>query len=176
MPRLSIAVSLVAFTLASCVSAPEGNFLEEDGFFIRSYKDGSARVALGTDVLSPGWSIDCRVDSMSDRRSCKFYGEELFVFYGTSSNPIEVCILSHDFPGRRGMIRVDDYPPVNTGIDGCTSAASLLPQLRSGTTVTLRYVEWPYDYPKDASEQLSGFNKAMDVVARIRAGTMPIVQ
>lgn len=165
----------LSLTVAACVAVPTGNFLEEDGFYIRSHPDGSGSVALGTDVLSPAWNIDCRVDAMTDRRSCRFNGDQLFVFYGISPNPTQVCILSHDFPGRRGMIRVDDHPPVNTGVDGCTSAANLLPQLRSGTSVAVRYVEWPYDYPKDESETLSGFNKAMDVVSRIRAGTMPVV-
>lgn len=172
---------LLALNLAllACVptTGPDRKYLEEDGFFLTSYEDGSAGVHLGKTVYDFSWSIDCRVDSMSDRRSCsiKASGGELLVYYGTAGQPQEICIIGHDFPGRRGMIRVDKNQPVSTGLDGCVPASRLLSQLKRGTTVSFRYYEWPYDYSKDAQHTLRGLGKAMEVVQRIRSGSMPVV-
>lgn len=164
--------------LSACVTAnaPSGQFMEEDGFFIQSFADGSAGVNVGRDVLDFGWSIDCRADAMSDRRKCSFFPHNggLDVEYGTSTQPKEICVTNHNFPGRRAMIRVDQNAPVTTNTSGCAPIGSLLTQLKTGSVVTVRRYEWPYDYPQDKSHTLSGFSKAMQVVDRIRAGTMPI--
>jgi hypothetical protein len=174
MKRLSFAALVL---LAGCVQAAASprKYVEEDGFYIRAYPDGSASVALGPDILDFNWSIDCRIDRMTDVRECsissKFGG--IWVGYGASDAPQTVCIMGHDFPGRRGMIRVDRNRAVRTGTDGCVSASSVLPQLVNGEDVVVRRVEWPYDYDRDEAHTLKGFRKAMEIVARIRAGTLP---
>lgn len=173
-----LAAALLICGCVGCVAASSqrSNFIMEDGFVVRSYSDGSASVGLGTDFLDFGWSIDCRVDAMSDRRKCSFYSETggLLVDYGTGAAPQRICIVGHDFPGRNGMIRVDDKPPVVTNSAGCVPASRLLAQLSSGQNVTTRRFEWPYDHPRDHSHTLNGFGKVLEVVGRIRSGTMPI--
>lgn len=175
--------ALAAILLAGCEVAPASDFastvpgelaFEEDGLFIRTFFDGSGSVALGPGVRDFRWSIDCRVDAMTDRRNCSIDSgsDGLFIHYGTAAQPRSVCILGHDFPGRTGMIRVEGNSPIATDTDGCVGASAILSQIMTGTTVVTRRVEWPYDYSVDATTTLRGFTKAMDVVARIRAGSI----
>ncbi|MGK7660690.1 MULTISPECIES: hypothetical protein [unclassified Marinovum] len=173
---------LLFVVLSACApaSAPvskdePGRLSYKDGnYHIKIFPDGSGSVALGPDVLDFAWRIDCRVDAMSDNRKCNITSgrDGIFVYYGESQRPRQVCVSGHDFPGRRGMIRVNTGSPVNTDTDGCVQAGSLLSQLRTGTSVTTRRVEWPYDYPVDATTTLAGFSKAMEVVEGIRSGTL----
>lgn len=176
---MKVAATLILAALsAGCVAAPvaRSGYTNEDGFLVRSFADGSASVDLGPDVLDFGWSIDCTVDAMSDRRECSIQSETggIFIDFGTSPQPRTICIIGHDFPGRTGMIRVDGNQAVATNGKGCAPASSLLSQLASGQMVTTRRVEWPYDTARDHSHTLQGFNKALEVAGRIRAGTMPV--
>lgn len=171
---------LVLFLMALTACVPTSNdgnsAIQEDGFFIRSFADGSASVSTSRSYLDDHWSIDCTKDAMTDRRECsissKFGGP--FIYYGSSAQPQTICILEHDFPGRTGMIRVDSNAPITTDTDGCVRASSILTQMLGGTKAITRRVHWPYDYPVDETYTLSGIGKAMEVVDRIRAGTMPI--
>jgi hypothetical protein len=144
----------------------------EDGYYVRMYQDGSASVSNSPDILVENWSIDCRLDGMRDKRRCSFSRTTggIFVYYGFASAPQSICISGHDFPGRRGQIRVDKHQPITTDRDGCVPAGRILSQLKSGSEVLTRSYRWPYDYPVDKSTYLEGFNKTMAVVDRIRSG------
>lgn len=141
-----------------------------DGFTYTIYPDGSGGIKGPQHGPAEGWSIDCTRDAMTDRRECKLtsYKARLLVYYGYASNPESVCIIGHDFPGRTGAIRVDSGTPVNTDRDGC-APARVAAQLASGSTVTTRRVEWPYDYHKDETASLAGVKAAMDLVSYIRS-------
>lgn len=175
----TVAVAAASLVLAGCVTAPERPPYRtaddlEDGFYVRTFPDGSGSVAMGPDVLDDDWSIDCRVDAMNDKRKCSFDARKghVFVYYGFSASPQSVCISGHDFPGRRGQIRVGANPPVTTDTEGCVSAGTILGQLKTGQQVSTRSYRWPYDYPVDQTFSLQGFNKTMEVVERIRSGTI----
>lgn len=144
----------------------------EDSYYVRIYEDGSASVSNSPDTSVEHWSIDCSIDKMKDKRSCNFRRATggIFVYYGVSSTPQSICISGHNFPGRRGQIRVDKHPPVTTDRDGCVPAGRILSQLKAGSEVVTRSYRWPYDYPVDKSTYLEGFNKTMSVVDRIRSG------
>lgn len=144
----------------------------EDGYYVRMFFDGSASVSNSPEPLAEGWSIDCRIDGMRDKRKCSFSRVKggIFVYYGFSAAPQSVCISGHDFPGRRGQIRVDDHSPITTDRDGCVRAGRILSQLKTGYKLLTRSYRWPYDYPVDTSTWLEGFNKSMEIVDRIRSG------
>lgn len=141
-----------------------------DGFTYTIYPDGSGGIKGPQHGPAEGWSIDCNRDAMNDRRECKLssYKARLLVYYGFAATPQSVCIIGHDFPGRTGAIRVDSGSPVNTNRDGC-APARVATQLGSGSMVTTRRVEWPYDYDKDETASLSGAKAAMDLVTYIRS-------
>ena len=136
-----------------------------EGYRYSVFPDGSGSVATPSQL----WSIDCRQDAMTDKRECSISAREgrLFVFYGTSDAPEAVCILGHDFPSRRGAIRVDQGSPRRTADDGCVGAA-IMQQLMVGRKVITRRVEWPHDFPKDDEGPLEGLVRATELVARIR--------
>ncbi|PWJ80598.1 hypothetical protein C7441_112140 [Pseudaminobacter salicylatoxidans] len=169
--------------VAGCVAAPPpptssaqitakygGTETIEDGFKIARYPDGSAHVSPR--LTGYGWSIDCRVDAMTDKRDCNISSKTggPFVYYGSAASPQSVCIMGHDFPGRHGMIRVDSDAPIQTDNEGCVAAASILPQMKTGSSMTTRRYEWPYDYTRDETISLDGFAKAIEVVHLIRGG------
>lgn len=106
---------------------------------------------------------------MNDKRKCTAtsYKANLMIFYGFSATPQSVCILGHDFPGRTGAIRVDGGAPVPTNTDGC-APASLAAQLASGSSVTTRRVEWPYDYSRDETASIQGAGETMQLITFIR--------
>jgi hypothetical protein len=141
-----------------------------DGFTYTIYPDGSGGVKGPQHGPAGGWSIDCSRDAMTDRRECKLtsYSARLLVYYGYSANPESVCIIGHDFPGRTGAIRVDKAAPVTTDRDGC-APARVATQMASGSMVTTRRVEWPYDYHRDETASLAGAKSAMDLVSYIQS-------
>lgn len=177
-------IVLLAAALAGCASTSSrptsaeitakygGTHTVEDGLVVKRFQDGSGSVAMSDDVMAERWSIDCGIDAMTDKRDCNFYNKTggIFVYYGNSATPLEVCVFGHDFPGRTGQIRVDSNPPLTTNRDGCVAASRVLAQLRAGSTVTTRRYDWPYDYPVDGTSSLAGFNKTLEVIAEIRAG------
>jgi hypothetical protein len=136
----------------------------------RYYSDGSGSISKGSlsDALNE-WSIDCTRDKMSDNRNCRIVGSQLFVFYGDNSTPQQVCALRHDFPGRTAAIRIDQSVPIATARNGCIPAARVFSRLLNAQRVTVRAYHFPYDYPADAEESLSGFKDAHELVTHIRA-------
>lgn len=140
-----------------------------DGLTYTIYPDGSGGVKAAHHGAAQGWSIDCSKDAMTDRRVCTLtsYAARLLVYYGAAVSPQSVCIIGHDFPGRTGAIRVDARAPVSTDRDGC-APANVAAQLATGVSVTTRRVEWPYDYTKDETADISGAEAAMDLVRFIR--------
>ncbi|MBJ6986910.1 hypothetical protein [Devosia sp. MC521] len=138
----------------------------EDGLVVTRYPDGSGSVSATDDILQDRWSISCGVDAMTDKRDCSFHNQigGLFVHFGQSKTPREVCAFGHDFPGRTAQIRVDNNSPVSTDREGCVPASRLIGQLKVGSTVVVRYYDWPYDYPRDKSSSLAGFSKTLQVI------------
>lgn len=153
--------------------------VSETGDRYNYYRDSDSAEIIGmtkdeyyarSDVLAPfrpNWLTGCSVDRMSDRKTCRINmlgptikkGGGFFNTVNKSGNLITVCILGHDFPGRRGQIRVDHNAAITTGTSGCISGSSarrLQSQLARGSTITTRRVEWPYDYSKDKKFLISG--------------------
>lgn len=141
------------------------------GYAYTIYPDGSASIDTNPAEILSGWSIDCGTDAMNDRRKCSVTSHKarLLIFYGFSANPQSVCIVGHDFPGRRGAIRVDSNSPINTDTDGCVPAGAAIKQLASGSSVTTRRVEWPYDYGRDETASIAGAKEVMELITHIQS-------
>lgn len=119
----------------------------------------------------------CSQDRVSDRTSCRLNiipqsaGSSrdggLYQTVSANGSILSACILGHDFPGRRGAIRVDGNPAFTTNNDGCISGAAaqrLEQQLRTGKVLLTRYVEWPYDYSRDKEMLIDrSFSTAQDL-------------
>lgn len=140
-------------------TTPTGN-----GYTI--FPDGSG----GVETPVAKWTVACRKDKISDATKCKIsnYDRNLFIDFGNGSAPKWVCVISHDFPGRVGAIRVDDKPARTTDEDGCVSGA-YMSQLLAGSSVTTRAVKWPYDYGVDDTGSLDGLAAAIALMKFINS-------
>lgn len=134
------------------------------GNYYRYFRDGSGHVAPSdTSSMDEQWSVSCSKDAITDVKSCEItnFGTHIFISLTASLSISDICILNHDFPGRAGAIRVDTNRAFQTDTDGCLRSPALLAQLRSGSKVTTRRIQWPDDYPRDASGNLSGLDDAI---------------
>lgn len=130
-----------------------------DGDEYRIYNDGSAGLINPT---GEHWSIGCKKDAITDEKSCNLYKDKLFIFY--INNNIEICILGHNFPGRRGAIRIGSNKAITTDYNGCIDGNKHITQLYSEKRMTVRYYKWPYDYPKDDNFDINGLQSAMELM------------
>jgi len=123
----------------------------------------------------------CARDKVTDRTTCHMNilpqgvrrGGGLFQIVDASGNLKSSCILGHDFPGRRGVIRVDGNAAITTDTDGCiygSTARRLQSQLLTGQHLITRYVEWPYDYSKDREMLIGGSFRSAQELYRWSAG------
>ncbi|MBQ0716923.1 MAG: hypothetical protein KBT76_05870 [Sulfitobacter litoralis] len=123
------------------------------------FRDGTTRVLVNGEAFP--WVSGCKTDAISDANECQYSNIEA-KFFATRTPSGEMkgfCILGHDFPGRRGAVRVDKNRAFTTDTDGCLSTnqtRALQSQLMNGQVLSVRYVEWPYDYNKDTTYRLSG--------------------
>lgn len=117
------------------------------------------------------WALYCDKDSVDDKISCDIRMPQggIQVIYLDSKTPLEVCISQHDFPGRRGAIRIDRNKSFTTDESGCVPAKAIIAQLRNGKTVLARRYEWPYDYGQDTTSTLEGMKEALDGAVAKRA-------
>ncbi|WP_353429003.1 hypothetical protein [Paracoccus denitrificans] len=160
---------------------------EDDGLYVWSLSESGdyAAISLTPDFFALdaiAWGIECPIDAMSDHRMCKFLfenpvtrkrnGSGLFVNYLGTSDPQFICVSLHDYPGKKAMIRVDKNAPFTTMENGCIAAAEVLPQLLTGTKVTLRRYTFPGNFSRDEEHLLTGFTKTIDTVRRIQEGTL----
>lgn len=119
------------------------------------YKNSSAQ--LGE------WEISCENDAMTDKRGCSIVSSEnrLFIFV-EKSKVSHICILGHDFPYRKGAIRMGKDKPITTDYEGCISG-NHIKKLYNAQNISLRYYKWPYDYFKDESSVIYRLKEAVDL-------------
>jgi hypothetical protein len=143
-------------------TAPGGGF-----YTIRP--DGTGSLRLDAGLLEPAWSLDCSKDAMIDRRDCHLVSPngEIGVYYG-GGKLAWVCIAGHDFPGRKGAIRIDGGKPIETISKGCVDG-NVAKQLARAKDVVTRSVKWPYDVPRDNHLSMRGLADAMGLADYIHA-------
>ncbi|MDD2326045.1 MAG: hypothetical protein PHW63_08635 [Alphaproteobacteria bacterium] len=140
-----------------------------EGYTYTIYPDGSAGLRISENDFLTGWSINCRVDPITDHRNCSLSSSAtaLFISYSDSNSPEYICIVGHDFPSRKGAIRIDAETAITTDETGCISG-KYARKMSEGAMVTTRKYKWPYDYPSDLKGSLAGVKRAMDMVSFIR--------
>src|SRR3546814_18269447 len=74
------------------------------------------------ELTGEGWSVKCEIDPITDANKCSLTARNLFLYMGSATTVQSVCIMGHDFPGRRGAIRVDKNAPFATSEGGCVSS------------------------------------------------------
>ena len=119
------------------------------------YSYSSSRRAEVQTPDGNNWLGGCISDPIRDTQRCHLnLPRILHVFVDGSGSPETICIASHDFPGRRGAIRVAGAPMMRSNENGCFSgsaAKAIERQLQRGGTVYTEYYEWPYDHPSQRS-------------------------
>jgi hypothetical protein len=130
-------------------------------------------------VFKDSWSFNIKLDEMSDKqvitvirkpyKISKDFGEislksNIYLFLNLSKKDEEtLCIAGHDYPGKKGMVRVDSNDPIETGVNGCLPLSSSLDsQMRAGTNITIRGYHWPYDGAETFKISLGSYMKATE--------------
>ena len=52
------------------------------------------------------WAISCKTDAMTDRRSCNVMDSGVLIMLTGGGQVDRLCVVDHDFPGMKPMIRV----------------------------------------------------------------------
>lgn len=120
------------------------------------------------------WEVRCRVDELSDVRSCSLRNGNLepqfaLLLVGAKGSPI-VMPGVHDFPGRKATVRVDQnkaivFAPADKRDSG--KQIELVEQLRQGKVARFEYHQWP-EGAQRASIDLAGFREAYAELIRER--------
>jgi hypothetical protein len=141
----------------------------DEGQEYRYYNDGSGSVRDAGTNDSSGWTVECLIDSMTDRRKCSIKNRALFITFGFGAAPLGICIREHDYPGRTGLIRIDDAQPVPTDRDGCVEGAAIVNRAVAARRIRFRYVHWPYDNNRNGEASARGLRSAVLLVGHMRS-------
>ena len=135
-----------------------------DDLHYRYHDDASGSVGAAPGALSSLWSIECRIDAMTDDKSCSLHDKDGALFLTmTSKRHVRICAMGHDFPGRQAMLRFDSEPAVNLGEGGCSSDDTSIDEVLRARKIAVRSYKWPYDYRHDRSVNLNGLPLAVDL-------------
>jgi hypothetical protein len=137
----------------------------------RIHSDGSG--SIGTSENLKGfkdiWSVRIKKDEMTDekiitvRRDAYKSGfrlrSDISLFLELSNKENEyLCISGHNYPNKKGIIRVDKNQPIETNVNGCVKLSTDLDsQMRKGNNITLRGYNWPYDAGETQNISLGGY-------------------
>lgn len=167
------AIVILGFPLSSVAeeTSDPGNPKDCLKWFTPEYCKNQLISSTDGEPHSDLWTLYCEKDSVDDKIGCDIRMPQgsVHVIYLDSKTPIEVCVSQHDFPGRRGAIRIDRNKSFTTDESGCVPAKAIITQLKSGKTVLARRYEWPYDYGQDTTSTLEGMKEALDGAAAKRA-------
>lgn len=155
----ALALGMISAANSQTVSTPE----EKRDVLLSTCTDercrAFAREITGTMTCAddaPIWKLTRRVDPISDAKSCAVTmahsGIKAGLMVAVIEGDLSVSVLGKDYPGRDKAVRVDSNEAMRfkTALhDG--QARSFLAQLRSGSTVKTRIIEWPSGAPLDYS-------------------------
>jgi len=148
-----------------------GRFRQEEGSvgemrYRVSYRDGAGAVEV------PGsrypWTITCKTDAISDDIDCVVTRlPAVFWIRAYPAKPGRIVIGGNDrTPGATVAVRVDRHSAhVSTG-DGFRGAAadSIVSEMEHGTSLLVRWKQWPRDTTEDVAIELDGgFKLAMEL-------------
>lgn len=116
------------------------------------HTDGSTSIG-GEGGEASAWSIGCKVDAMSDNKSCNMSNGSLFIYRDKTG--WSVFVSGDHFPGTGSMIRINGGKPITTsdddGMFSHAASARIVEQLKNGAEVATRYTNWPYNTYTDGT-------------------------
>ena len=132
-----------------------------NGVYYTRYNDGSAsfRDSPSITTSDKGWSVGCDADAMTDKKTCDLtnYGVDLSIFLEKGKGVVGMTPFSHDYPGKKWMIRIGNGAPTSSvKVMRSPLASNLVKKMKEGVPVTVRYYSWPYSSPKDATAKIDG--------------------
>lgn len=138
----------------------------ESGTKERDRCEGRLRASRGIATCQDiEWAYSCRVDEMSDAKTCSASaeGSDLFVF--AQKGRISFGVVGDTFPGRPEKIRIDENKAISFDDDygpDVASNASIERQLRTGKQVRTRYIKWPAEVSDDSVVPVCNLPEVMD--------------
>lgn len=174
----------VVLFLTTCTTWRGDDVVRDGPYYIARYSQSTVTVSTHSDPFAPGtWSISCPIDVMSGKRNCSISSREagggLFIYYGASVSPQQVCILDNA-AGTHGLIKVDQNEPVMTDETGCVPAGRIIGQIVAGGRIATRSMGtvgrhgWPSGIVADSSISLADIGKAMSLVTDIQQGRFAV--
>lgn len=133
------------------------------------------------DARSGIWSVKCRTDKMTDKRSCDVGAD--FSYSGRSSADLVVSTFSHSAPSGLTTVvvaptpllvrmRVDGAQPITLACSAgiCIVPPSFVPQMQRGGTLMVDIQGLRGRYPEPQTFSLSGFDEMRKAAIRGAAG------
>ena len=156
--KISIDATIRMEPLAGCVAVERGVY--EGMPYTRIHPGRSVEFAASDKELP--WVVSCGVDSITDKRSSFVRKGALSIL--SSELGSFVSVQGAAFPGENMDIRVDqNHGFVLAGGQPLksSSAENLMAQIRKGSTVATRFVEWPTRRIVDGVVDVTGFAQAV---------------
>ena len=181
--RLNMLLVVIYLVLSGCAStnatfhggAPKSQIY--GNYKINIYPDGFKTFGqIGYDEDKKDiWEITIKSDQMTDRQIMHAYrvalldieGQEIPTQFGlflglSQDGSSDVCVMGHDFPGTKAIVRVSTNKPVTTDTKGCTELTpDLDSQFKNSSKVLIRGRMWPNGYDTTLEVNIDGYEELM---------------
>ena len=112
------------------------------------------------------WSVRCKKDQITDEKFCfmnhqKNWSALWLLVY--PKGKVSVGVGHERYPGSSVAIRIDKGSPFTNadGVFDLQTSRRIVQKLAKASSVTTRYMKWPYRRDEDETWDLSGFNEAL---------------
>jgi hypothetical protein len=89
--------------------------------------------------------------------------EKGYVYFSFEKDIEYMCAGHNDFPGKKASFRIDKHRMVKMESSSCTKLWPLIEKrLKNGRILRIEYFTWPYEYPRVAEINLTGFERNLN--------------
>lgn len=174
--RIALYVGALFVLFSQTRVSSDAALLNFGNYIGRIWHDGSGVIGKPSDVegFKDTWSFRIKTDEMTDEKvitadryaytNSREFGKlklnyDIWLWLNFSKKDQEMlCIAGHDYPGKRGMIRIDKNRPITTNENRCVRLSKDLDtQLRKEGQITLRGYHWPYGGGETKTISLGGY-------------------
>ena len=139
------------------------------------YTDGSGTFAgmIGNvgkydEPVRSNWDVGCKKDPVNDTKYCHMHIKDLWIYVYPKKRTVLSIGYEH-YPWSTVTIRIDGEAPISTNANSDGNypiqiSARIVQRLKSATSVTTRYMKWPYKHWVDTTWDLYGFNETFEYI------------
>lgn len=111
---------------------------------------------------SQTWSVSCKQNPMTDKKTCSIINNEANLFILKSIKGIEgVSVLGSEYPGTKPQLRVGNAKALSAEIFTGNQAKKIFNSFKPGVQVRTQYYDWPYHASKEGKTTIYGLRETM---------------